>query len=88
MTSKASPDPRTSDSSESESADAMPECCDSGCTVCVLDYPELFLKAGEDLVMSAPETSALLEALAKAESLIELLHAEKHITQPEIEGGE
>jgi len=27
---------------------ALPPCCGSGCTVCVLDYPELFLRAPED----------------------------------------
>lgn len=40
----------------------LPECCNSGCTVCVLDYPELFMQADS-------ETLALLEAVEQAEKL-------------------
>jgi hypothetical protein len=41
-------------------------CCRSGCTVCVLDYPELMLIEAVN-----PEMLALLEALEQAEKLLE-----------------
>lgn len=39
----------------------MPQCCGTGCTVCVLDYPELFSTP------PASETLALLEAVEQAQ---------------------
>jgi ferredoxin len=39
---------------------SLPPCCNSGCTVCVLDYPELFIS--DDAGMPA-----LLEAVEQAE---------------------
>lgn len=43
----------------------LPPCCHSGCTVCVLDYPELFL-GGEPEV----ETLAMLEAIEQAQRMM------------------
>ncbi len=44
----------------------LPECCHSGCTVCVLDYPELFLNA--ELSRAELEMlEAMEQALAPAE---------------------
>lgn len=39
----------------------MPQCCGTGCAVCVLDYPELFS------TNPASETLALLEAVEQAQ---------------------
>ena len=39
----------------------LPPCCNSGCTTCVLDYPELYVGT-----MDA-NTAAMLEAIEKAE---------------------
>ena len=39
----------------------LPPCCNSGCTTCVLDYPELYLGVIDE------NTAALLEAIEKAE---------------------
>jgi hypothetical protein len=38
----------------------LPPCCNSGCTVCVLDYPELFISDDAGML-------ALLEAVEQAE---------------------
>jgi hypothetical protein len=43
----------------------LPPCCHSGCTVCVLDYPELFTDPA-----SGPDTLALLEAIERARQTI------------------
>ena len=40
----------------------LPPCCNSGCTVCVLDYPELFLNQETE-----SQTRALLEAIEHAQ---------------------
>ncbi len=40
--------------------DDAPQCCGTGCTVCVLDYPELF--SGDQ----PSDTLALLEAVEQA----------------------
>jgi hypothetical protein len=40
----------------------LPPCCNSGCTVCVLDYPELFVNQ-----QATPETLAMLEAIERAQ---------------------
>jgi hypothetical protein len=42
----------------------LPPCCHSGCTACVLDYPELFINQ-EQL-----EMLALLEAIEQAQEAI------------------
>ncbi|HZS10531.1 MAG TPA: hypothetical protein VFD58_37225 [Blastocatellia bacterium] len=45
----------------------LPPCCHSGCTVCVLDYPELFMNAevsGDEMEM----LKAIEEALARVEA--------------------
>jgi len=39
-----------------------PQCCGTGCAVCVLDYPELFSQSPAD-----PETLAMLEAIEQAQ---------------------
>ena len=39
----------------------LPPCCNSGCTTCVLDYPELYLG------MMVENTAAMLEAMENAE---------------------
>lgn len=39
----------------------LPPCCNSGCTACVLDYPEMYAATVDE------NTIALLEALEKAE---------------------
>ena len=48
----------------------LPPCCGTGCTVCVLDYPELFAdQSGEqadDWQKDEAETLALLEAFERA----------------------
>jgi hypothetical protein len=41
---------------------ALPLCCHSGCTICVLDYPELFINGEPDA-----EMIAMLEAIEQAE---------------------
>ena len=38
----------------------LPPCCNSGCTTCVLDYPELYLGVMDE------NTAAMLEAMEKA----------------------
>jgi hypothetical protein len=43
---------------------SMPECCGTGCTVCVLDYPEYFLGR-----KSESEMSAMLKAIEQAQRL-------------------
>ncbi len=46
-------------------------CCRSGCTICVLDYPELMLMEAVN-----PETLAMLEAMEHAEELVERIKGE------------
>ena len=43
----------------------LPQCCGTGCVVCVLDYPEYF-----STQRSASETLAMLEAIEKAQQMI------------------
>jgi len=40
----------------------LPQCCGTGCTVCVLDYPEMFLTDAPDADMLA-----MLEAVERAQ---------------------
>ena len=46
----------------SETPPDTPQCCGTGCTVCVLDYPELFSNNQAD-----SETLAMLEAIEQAQ---------------------
>ena len=43
----------------------LPPCCNSGCTTCVLDYPELYLGMMDE--NTAAHMTAMLEAIEKAE---------------------
>ncbi len=43
----------------------LPPCCNSGCTTCVLDYPELYLGMMDD--STAAHLTVMLEAIEKAE---------------------
>lgn len=43
----------------------LPQCCGTGCVVCVLDYPEHF-----STQRSESETLAMLEAVEKAQQMI------------------
>jgi hypothetical protein len=56
-------------------SDPLPACCDSGCIICVLDYPELFRSAIDPSAADAPVTDSSLdemfEAILRAESLLE-----------------
>lgn len=63
----------------------MPQCCGTGCTVCVLDYPELFSsgQSGGQFGDSAdgqfdPETLAMLEAIEQAQLQASQLLAESN----------
>ena len=53
----------------------MPQCCGTGCTVCVLDYPELFSDAPACNQIDA-EALALLEAIEQAEAAASRLIAD------------
>ncbi len=44
----------------------MPACCGTGCTVCVLDYPEQFL----DLQSQDSDMMAMLAAFEEAEAAV------------------
>ncbi len=43
------------------SSSALPQCCGTGCTVCVLDYPEMFQNEKPD-----SELLAMLDAVEQA----------------------
>jgi len=43
----------------------LPPCCNSGCTVCVLDYPDLFMSEAQEI-----DTLAMLEAIARAQQAL------------------
>ncbi len=43
----------------------LPPCCNSGCTTCVLDYPELYLGMMDE--NTAAHMTVMLEAIEKAE---------------------
>ncbi|MEP7343178.1 MAG: hypothetical protein ABI977_35965 [Acidobacteriota bacterium] len=49
----------------------LPQCCGTGCAVCVLDYPELFSQSPAD-----SETLAMLEAIEQAQLQADRLLAE------------
>ncbi len=76
MAPKHSDEPRNTVSPECESASTTVVCCDSGCTICVLDYPELFLSAPRATNPEEHETADLLDAITFADHLIESLEAE------------
>lgn len=55
--------------------DTLPPCCRSGCTVCVLDHPELFREVAtgapdEGRGLASPRLETLLEAIEQAECLV------------------
>ena len=55
----------------------LPECCNSGCRFCVLDYPELFLpkkEAAGDAQVS--DYCDLARALERAEEILHHLDSE------------
>ena len=45
-----------------------PQCCGTGCTVCVLDYPELFALNQTDSGQTDCNMLALLEAVEQAQA--------------------
>jgi len=70
--------------------DTLPACCDSGCIICVLDYPELFRSATDPSVPDGPVRDSTLdemfEAILRAESLLESIDADETRINTEIEG--
>jgi hypothetical protein len=52
----------------------MPQCCGTGCAVCVLDYPELFSNGscGSTGNQIDSETLAMLEAIEQAQAQAQL----------------
>ena len=58
------------DAADQAATDQSPTCCGTGCTVCVLDYPELFAAPQDEA-----ETLALLAAIEQAQRQVELLAA-------------
>lgn len=57
-----------------DSAD-QPQCCGTGCTVCVLDYPELFSASQSGNPLDS-ETLAMLEAIEQAQMQVGRVIAE------------
>ena len=47
----------------------LPPCCHSGCTTCVLDYPELYLGTMDESTAAqlTAQMTEMLEAMEKAE---------------------
>ena len=64
--------------------DSLPACCDSGCIICVLDYPELFRSATDPSVSDEDE---MFEAICRAHSLLDAIGAEETTINTESEGG-
>lgn len=52
---------------ESSFDEDAPQCCGTGCTVCVLDYPELFSLNQTDSGQTDCNMLALLEAVEQAQ---------------------
>lgn len=50
----------------------LPPCCNSGCTTCVLDYPELYGEMLEESTAAqmAAQMTEMLEAMEKAEQTL------------------
>ena len=71
--------------------DALPVCCDSGCIICVLDYPELFRSATDPAVSDdSVQDSGLdemFEAICRAHSLLDAIGPEETTINTESEGG-
>lgn len=53
------------------SSSDLPQCCGTGCTVCVLDYPEMFRTDKPD-----SEMLAMLEAIEQAQRQAKQMIAE------------
>jgi len=53
----------------------LPQCCGTGCVVCVLDYPELF-SGNQTGGQADSETLAMLEAIEQAQLQADRLIAE------------
>ena len=66
----------TEEQNQENQRPVLPPCCNSGCTVCVLDYPELFLTQTPE-----PETIAMLEAIEQAQQLLASPKSESPIEQ-------
>ena len=68
----------TGDDSPAPLLAQMPECCNSGCRFCVLDYPELFTsRQASDAEVRAE--SELARALERAEEILYHLDSEGEI---------
>jgi hypothetical protein len=86
------------ESLEKKSADrtpraALPPCCQTGCTVCVLDYPELFEGCAAGLAAPPgpePDLAAWLEAIKLAEHTLKRLESrartENHTSRRSMNG--
>lgn len=53
-----------------------PQCCGTGCTVCVLDYPELFVLNQTDSGQTDCNMLALLEAVEQAQAQVDMMIAD------------
>jgi hypothetical protein len=84
--------PHNGVSPDAGGSDPLPACCDSGCIICVLDYPELFRSALDPSAVGAPVTDSTLdemfEAILRAESLLESIDADETKINTETEGDE
>lgn len=56
-------------------ADDLPQCCGTGCAVCVLDFPESF-SSGQPGGSADAETLAMLEAIEQAQLQVDRIFAE------------
>ncbi len=52
-----------------------PQCCGTGCAVCVLDYPELFALNQKDSGQTDCNMLALLEAVEQAQAQVDTMIA-------------
>jgi hypothetical protein len=64
-----SPEEQNIRSARKNAGSALPPCCGTGCTVCVLDYPELFLS--EEPTPQDSEMLAMLQAFETAQTAID-----------------
>lgn len=88
MTAKVTDDSQKLASPAAEPVDSSLECCNSGCTVCVLDYQD---PSNESLALSdtgCPDLAAMIEALEVAERIIRNLPSSTLSPEPESEGGQ
>ena len=69
----------------------LPACCDSGCIICVLDYPELFLstpcRSVPDDSINDSRLDEMFEAIRRAQRLLDAIGAEEATGNLESEGG-